>query len=148
MEQLTIDKIDKQTIIKGLNEDLANEYQAVIMYTTYAATVSGINRAELKNFFESEIPEELRHAKFLSNKISALGGKPATAPGVVFYTEDPKAMLENVLKAESDTVARYVERRNQAEEYGDYGLVNDLEDIISDETGHKEETAKLLRGLK
>lgn len=147
MEQATMEKVDKQTIIKGLNEDLAHEYQAVIMYTTYAAAVSGINRAELKNFFETEIPEELQHAKFLSNKISALGGTPTTAPSDVPYTDDPKNMLEYVHKAEADTILRYVKHRNQAEGFGDYGLVNDLEDIISDETNHKEETEKLLRSL-
>jgi hypothetical protein len=29
---------------------------------------------------------------------------------------------------------------------GDFALVNDLEEIISDETKHKEQTAKMLRG--
>lgn len=147
MEQTTIEKVDKKTIISGLNEDLAHEYQAIIMYTTYAAAVSGINRAELKNFFETEIPEELQHAKYLSNKISALGGIPTTNPGNVPYTDNPKKMLENVHKAEADTVKRYVKRRNDAESFGDYGLVNDIEEIISDETNHKEETEKLLRSL-
>lgn len=138
--------MDKETLIKGLNEDLSHEYEAVIMYTTYAALVSGRHRRELRAFFEAEIPDELQHAQFLSNKISALDGKPITKPADVSQTDDPKTMLENVLKAESETIERYVERRKQAEEYGDYGLVNDLEDIISDETNHKEETQKILRG--
>lgn len=38
-------------------------------------------------------------------------------------------------------------RRQQAEQLGDFGLVNDLEDIISDETKHKEAIEMILRGL-
>lgn len=137
--------MNKETLIKGLNNDLSHEYQAVIMYTTYAAIVSGVHRRELQSFFQAEIPDELRHAQFLADKISALDGTPITKPAEVEFTDSPQKMLENVLKAESETIKRYVERRNMAEEYGDYGLVNDLEDIISDETNHKEETEKLLR---
>jgi bacterioferritin len=138
--------MDKETLIRGLNLDLSHEYQAVIMYTTYGSRVSGIHRRELRAFFEAEIPDELQHAQFLADKIAALDGQPITKPQDVHQTDDPKKMLENVLKAESETITRYVERRKQAEEYGDYGLVNELEDIISDETNHKEETEKILRG--
>lgn len=134
-------------LIEGLNEDLAHEYQAIMMYTTYAAMASGIHRPLLKGFFESEIPEELRHAQFLAEKITALGGVPTTDPKPVEVTESPREMLQNVLEAESRTVERYVKRRNEAEEAGDYGLSVDLDEIISDETRHKEETEKLLRGI-
>jgi bacterioferritin len=51
------------------------------------------------------------------------------------------------MKAEAETIERYVKRRKQAEAYGDYGLAADLDTIISDETKHMEETEKLLRGL-
>lgn len=142
-----IKEITREQLIKGLNEDLAYEYQAVMMYTTYAAMASGIHRPLLKAFFEGEIPEELQHAQFLANKITALGGLPTTKPAPVKLAENNRAMLEEVLKAETETIARYVQRRNQAEAFGDYGLVNDLEEIISDETRHKEETEKLLRSM-
>nr|WP_243665089.1 ferritin-like domain-containing protein [Rhodothermus marinus] len=86
-----------------------------MMYTTYAAMASGIHRPLLKEFFESEIPEELEHAKFLANKITALGGLPSAKPAPVKLVEGNRAMLEAVLKAEEETIARYVQRRNQAE---------------------------------
>ena len=113
---------------------------------TYAATVSGIHRGELKEFFLAEIQDELRHAQFLADKIAALGGKPTTQPAPVPEAATPRAMLEAVLQAEKETIARYVERMKQAEAYGDYGLANDLQEIISEETRHKEETEKLLKG--
>lgn len=134
-----------KALIEGLNKDLAGEYQAVIMYTNYAACVSGVNRKGLKEFFAAEVPDELRHAQFLADKISALGGLPVTAPEAVTLPQANRAMLEEVLKAEKTTIARYVERRAQAEAFGDYALVAELEDILADETRHREETEKLLR---
>jgi bacterioferritin len=138
--------MEKEKLIQGLNEDLAHEYQAIILYTTYAAMVSGIHRQELKELFLAEIQDELRHAQLLSDKIAALGGKPTTVPAPVPEAEDARAMLEAILKAEAEAVARYVKRMKEAEAFGDYGLANDLHEIISEETRHKEETEKLLRG--
>jgi len=138
--------MEKEKLIQGLNEDLAHEYQAIIQYTTYAAMVSGIHRQELKELFLAEIQDELRHAQLLSDKIAALGGKPTTVPAPVPEAEDARAMLEAILKAEAETVARYVKRMKEAEAFGDYGLANDLQEIVSEETRHKEETEKLLRG--
>jgi bacterioferritin len=137
----------KQTLIDGLNDDLAHEYQAILMYNSYAALVSGLHRPMLKGFFEAEIPEELAHAQFLANKITALGGTPTTEPVPLDLEREATAMLRQVLAAETETITRYVERRKQAEAFGDYGLAAELDTIISDETRHKEETDKLLRDL-
>lgn len=138
---------DKQALIDGLNTDLAHEYQAILMYNSYAALVSGIHRPMLKGFFEAELPEELAHAQFLANKITALGGMPTTEPVPLELAREATAMLRQVLGAETETIRRYVERRKQAEAFEDYGLAAELDTIISDETRHKEETDKLLRDL-
>ena len=137
----------KEDLIRGLNEDLSHEYQAVIMYTTYASMVTGMHRPTLKTLFETEVAEELAHAQLLAEKITALGGKPTTQPADVVYHTTPREMLEEVLNAETETIKRYVRRREQAEAFSDFGLAVDLDDIIRDETGHKEETEKLLRGI-
>ena len=139
--------VSKQELIDGLNEDLGYEYQAVLMYTNYSAMASGIHRPLLKDFFAGEITEELQHAQFLADKVTALGGTPVTQPKDFELHEKAEQMLRQVLEAESSTIERYVKRRDQAEAYGDLGLAADLDDIISDETSHKEETEKLLRGL-
>lgn len=145
----TIDmaNVTKELLIDGLNTDLAHEYQAVLMYNSFAAMATGIHRPILKSFFEAEIPDELRHAQFLANKITALGGKPTTEPAELTLAESPRAMLQQVFEAEAETIERYGKRMKQAEEFGDLGLANDLHEIISDETEHKEETEKLLRSL-
>jgi bacterioferritin len=117
------------------------------MYTSYAAMASGIHRPILKTFFEDEIPEELAHAQFLADKITALGGTPTTEPAPLTLADDTDSMLRQVMAAESETIERYVKHRRAAESYGDFGLAAELDDIIRDETQHKEETEKLLRTL-
>lgn len=141
-------KVDRQALVDGLNEDLASEYQAVIMYNTYSAMATGIHRPILKQFFEAEIPEELRHAAYLADKIAALGGTPTTRAAEFKPAASLVQMLRQVLDAESSSIGRYVARRKQAEALEDYGLAVDLDTIISDETKHKEETEKLMRHLE
>jgi bacterioferritin len=140
------EKVDKATILEGLNEDLAHEYQAIIMYNTYAAAVTGIHRKELRDFFLTEVQDELKHAHFLADKITALGGRPITKATEVQFTKEAREMVENVARSEAETIERYVTRMKQAEAYGDYGLAAELHDMIADETRHKEEAEMILRG--
>jgi len=131
-------------LLRGLNEDLRGEFQAVIMYRLYASMVQGPYRQELRSFFASEIPEELAHAQILADKVSALGGTPVAEAGPVQVTKDAKQMLENALKAEIETIERYVERRKQAEDAGEHGLAVQIDDIIADETHHRDELKQIL----
>jgi len=134
----------RDELIQGLNEDLANEFNAVITYRLFASMCSGPWRNEVRQFFESEIPDELLHAQFLADKIVALGGTPTAEPAPVQLTADTREMFEIALEAERDTVTRYEERVKQAEELGMTGLKVRLEDIIVDETGHAEEIERIL----
>ncbi|MFC4403184.1 ferritin-like domain-containing protein [Gracilibacillus xinjiangensis] len=133
-----------QQLLDGLNVDLANEYAATIMYTYHASVVSGLYRSLLKPFFEDEINDEIGHALYLSDKIKTLGGTPTTTPAKVEQLTDVQEMLEATLKAETETIERYEKRKKQAEELGFTELVVKLDDMIADETHHKEETARLL----
>lgn len=137
--------MDKETLIRNLNEDLAGELGAIIQYITYAAQVTGPYRPQLAEFFLAEVPDEQMHAQYLANKIVALGGKPTTSPRPVLDAESNQEMLEAVLEAERRAVKDYSLRASQAEEYGDKGLVVQLDDIVRDETGHSEETERILR---
>ncbi|SFS77302.1 ferritin-like domain-containing protein [Marininema halotolerans] len=137
------DKI--KTLIEGLNEDLSYEYAAVITYTYNASTISGLSRPILKDFFEAEAQDELKHARYLSEKIAALGGKPLVKPAEVKQAEDVRTMLENAIAEEGATIERYVKRIDQAEAAGQYGLKVELEDMLADESNHKEEMQRLLQ---
>ncbi len=134
----------RQELIDGLNEDLRGEFQAVIMYRLYASMVQGPYRQELRAFFASEIPEELAHAQILADKISSLGGTPVAEPAPVPVVFEAKEMLQKALEAEVETLARYVKRRSQAEKAGEHGLVVQFDDIIADETNHRDELRQML----
>jgi bacterioferritin len=138
--------LDRQKLIDALNEDLAGEFQAIIMYVTYSAKLTGPFRNELRNFFQSEIADEQGHAQFLSDKIATLGGEPTTQPRPVPKANTPREMLERIREAEERAIADYTERAEQAEAFGDIGLKVELENQISDETKHKEEVQRILAG--
>jgi bacterioferritin len=137
--------MDKQTLIDNLNQDLANELSAIIQYITYAAKATGPYRPQLAAFFLTEVTDEQGHAQFLANKIVALGGEPTTEAAPVPPAKDNREMLEAVLAAELQATKDYAQRALEAEEYGDKGLVVQLEDMVRDESGHSEETERILR---
>lgn len=137
--------MDKKKLIKNLNDDLAGEFSAIIQYITYAARVTGPYRPQLAQFFLSEVADEQMHAQFLANKIVALGGIPTTEPRPVPKARDNHQMVEEVLKAEKKAIADYSRRASEADEFGDKGLVVQLEDMVRDESNHAEETERILK---
>jgi bacterioferritin len=132
-------------LVDGLNEDLAGELGAIIQYLTYAAKATGPFRPQLSQFFLAEVADEQLHAQFLANKIVALGGEPTTIPRAVPLAGTNREMLEAVLAAERQATRDYIERAEQAERLGDKGLAVQLEDMVRDESGHAEETERILR---
>lgn len=143
MEKRT--KMDKETIIKKLNEDLASEFAAIIQYLTYAAKATGPYRPQLVDFFMAEVPDETAHAQYLANKIVALGGEPVTTPTKVAAASSNREMLEGILAAEKQARTNYTQRAEDAEAFGDKGLQVQLEDMVRDESTHYEETERMLR---
>jgi bacterioferritin len=136
----------EQALIAGLNQDLAGEFQAILMYIDFSAKLTGPYRRELRAFFQAEITDELGHAQFLADKIAALGGEPTTVPKLVPHADLPRDMLAHALAAEEQAIADYNRRIRQAEGYGDFGLKVELENQVADETRHKEELQRIIAG--
>jgi bacterioferritin len=137
--------VQRKDLIELLNEDLAGELGAVIQYTVYAAKATGPYRPQLTQFFLAEVLDEQLHAQFLANKIVALGGEPTTEARAVPSAGSNREMLEAVLDAERRAVEDYTQRARQADDFGDKGLAVQLEDMVRDESGHAEETERMLR---
>ena len=137
--------MEKQTLIDNLNQDLAGELSAIIQYITYAAKATGPYRPQLAQFFLAEVADEQLHAQYLANKIVALGGEPTTEPRPVPAANTNKEMLEAVLAAEQQARKDYTQRAQEADAFGDKGLAVQLEDMVRDESGHSEETERMLR---
>lgn len=137
--------MNKQSLIDHLNNDLSGELSAIIQYITYAAKATGPYRPQLAQFFLAEVADEQLHAQFLANKIVALGGEPSTQPRPVAAARTNREMLEAVLAAERQATRDYTQRAKEAEEFSDKGLAVQLEDMVRDESGHSEETERILR---
>jgi bacterioferritin len=137
--------MDRETLIRNLNEDLSGELGAIVQYLTYAAKATGPYRPQLSAFFLAEVADEQGHAQFLANKVVALGGEPTTTARPVPKANTNREMLEAVLEAERTAVRDYTQRAREADEVGDKGLAVQLEDMVRDESGHSEETERILR---
>ncbi|MGA9175160.1 MAG: ferritin-like domain-containing protein, partial [Thermoactinomyces sp.] len=109
-----------------------------------AAVVSGLARLTLRDFFAKEAQDEMGHAQYLAEKIATLGGEPVVEPKPFSRHRDVKGMLEATVQAEIDTIDRYTKRIEQADAVHDIELKTKLEDMIADETKHKEEMQRLL----
>ncbi len=138
---------NRQTLIEGLNQDLANELGASILYMYQTSVATGWYGEELRELLQPDITGELQHAIFLSEKIAALGGKPTTRPTQHTSPKDVKKMLEYDLKLEREAIENYRTRVAQAEEAGEPGLKLKLEELIVDETTHAEQLQRILRGM-
>jgi bacterioferritin len=139
--------MSKESLINGLNEDLAAELGTVIRYNYQAGKSFGLLGTELREMFEEEIKDELGHAKFLTDVIIDLGGEPVTTPKSFDKPEKLKDMLELDLKMEEDDVKNYLQHSKEAEDLGLIELKMKLEEIAADEAGHARELRRLLKGI-
>src|SRR5436190_20619784 len=87
-------------LMQGLNEDLAAEWGTIMRYTFQSAKAVGLRGAELREILVKEIPDELGHARYLTDVISDLGGDPTMQPREWDKTTELKPMLEMDLKME------------------------------------------------
>ena len=78
----------------------------------------------------------------------ALGGTPTTSVAPVPNAAGAKQMLENALRAEQDTIARYTRRIDQADRAGEVAIKVELEDLIVDETRHRDDIRRVLAGWR
>lgn len=137
----------KKALIDGLNEDLANELGASILYLYQTSVATGWDGEELREFLAPEITGEMTHAVFLAGKIAQLGGTPTTMPKQHKCPKTVKEMLKYDLKLELEAIENYRVRAIQAEEAGEYGLKIKLEELLVDETGHAEQIQRILKGM-
>ncbi len=138
---------DKKKLIEGLNQDLANELGAVILYLYQTSTADGWDGEELREFLTPEVNGEMQHAILLAEQIVALGGKPTTEPRQHKSPKTVKEMMKYDLKMEREAIANYTERVLQAEEAGEIALKVKLEELIVEETGHAHQIERILRGM-
>jgi len=127
----------KDEIIRGLNEDLAREYKAIIQYVVFSSTLKGAEYGDIAEQLKVHASEELAHALEVARQIDYLGGDPTVIVRDAEYSQDSKSMLEIDLKQEQETIKNYRERIRQAERSGEFALSEALRDIIAQEQDHE-----------
>jgi bacterioferritin len=127
----------KNEIIKGLNEDLAREYKAIIQYVVFSSTLKGAEYGDIAEQLKEHASQELAHALEVARQIDYLGGDPTVEVKNAEYSQDSKKMLEIDLLQEQETIKKYKERIKQAESSGEFALSEALRDIIRQEQDHE-----------
>jgi bacterioferritin len=127
----------KNEIIKGLNEDLAREYKAIIQYVVFSSTLKGAEYGDIAEQLKEHASQELAHALEVARQIDYLGGDPTVEVKDAEYSQDSKKMLEIDLRQEQETIKNYRERIRQAERSGEFALSEALRDIIRQEQDHE-----------
>jgi bacterioferritin len=128
---------NKDEIIRGLNEDLAREYKAIIQYVVFSSALKGAEYGDIAEQLKMHASQELAHALEVARQIDYLGGDPTVKAKEAEYSEDSKGMLEIDLRAEQETIKNYSERIRQAEQAGEFALSEKLRGIIAQEQDHE-----------
>jgi bacterioferritin len=131
-------------LIEHLNEDLAREYQAIIAYVVYSQVLKGAEYMTIAKELEVHAGEELQHALTLSKHIDYLGGMPTVTPKPVKQSDKPKEMLRADLDNEVATIRAYRERLKECDALEEYGIGEDIREILRQEQEHLTDLATAL----
>ena len=101
--------IDKEAVIKVLNNILEAELAGVVCYTHYALMVFGYNRIPIVSWMRAQAGESLVHANEAGEMITHLGGHPSLGIGPLLETQrhDIGDILRESLKHETSALAEY-----------------------------------------
>jgi bacterioferritin len=134
----------REQLIKRLNEDLAREYQAIIAYVVYSQVLKGAEYMNIAKELEVHAGEELQHALTIARHIDYLGGMPTATSLPVKLSEDAETMLRADLQNENDTIRAYRERVRDCEALSEFGIAEDIREILRQEQEHQVDLATAL----
>jgi bacterioferritin len=135
---------ERRQLIDRLNEDLAREYQAVIAYVVYSQRLKGAPYMAIAGELEKHASQELAHALTIAKHIDYLGGAPTVTARDVKQSDDAKTMLRADLDNENETIREYRKRVAQCEALGEYGIAEDIREILRQEQEHQMDLADAL----
>ena len=136
--------ITREVLLKGLQEDLSREYQAIIAYTVYSQALKGAEYMAIAKELQAHAGEELQHAITIAKLIDYLGGMPNATALPVKLTDDAREMLRADLQNENDTVRAYRERVRQCDALGEFAMSEQIREILIQEQEHQIDLATAL----
>jgi bacterioferritin len=105
----------REQLIELLNQDLAREYQAIIVYVVYSQVLKGPQYMTIAGELEQHARQELQHAMTIAKQIDYLGGMPTVTAKPVQTSAKAEEMLRFDLDNENETIRNYRERVRQCE---------------------------------
>jgi bacterioferritin len=136
--------VTRDDLLKGLQEDLSREYQAIIAYVVYSQALKGAQYMSIAKELEAHAGEELQHALTVAKQIDYLGGMPNASALPVKLSEDAETMLRADLQNENDTVRAYRERVRQCDALGEFAMSEQIREILIQEQEHQIDLATAL----
>ena len=134
----------REALIKGLQEDLSREYQAIIAYVVYSQALKGAEYQSIAKELEVHAGEELAHAITIAKQIDYLGGMPNATAKPVKLTDKSEEMLRADLDNENNTIRAYRERVKQADALGEFAISEEIREILRQEQEHQIDLATAL----
>ena len=136
--------VTRKQLIEKLNEDLSREYQAIIAYVVYSQVLKGAEYMNIAEELKLHAAQELAHALAIAKHIDYLGGTPTVTPLPVKQSDQPRDLLRADLQNENNTIRAYRERVRQCEALGEYGIAEDIREILRQEQEHQLDLATAL----
>ena len=137
-------EFSRKDLIAALNDDLSREYQAIIAYVVYSQSIKGAQYMNIAEELKKHAAEELSHALIIAKNIDYLGGTITATPKTVKVSDKATDMLRFDLDNENDTVRNYRERVRQCESLGEYGIAEDIREVLRQEQEHQSDLANAL----
>jgi bacterioferritin len=128
--------VTRDQLIKGLQEDLSREYQAILAYVVYSQALKGAEYMAIAKELELHASEELAHALTIAKQLDYLGAMPNGTAKPVKLTDSAKGMLRADLENESETIRNYRERLQQCDALGEYAMAEEIREILRQEQEH------------
>lgn len=152
-----ISKVDREELLKNLQIAYAEEWLAYYQYWIGAQVAVGPMRTSIVGEFMEHAEEELKHAKWLSDRIIQLGGTPLLNPkdlestAQCRYETPDKPYVTNLLQqnlvAERCAVARYQKICDLT--FGkDYDTFRVSAKILKEELEHEQEMGDFIDDIK
>jgi bacterioferritin len=136
--------VTREDLLRGLQEDLSREYQAIIAYVIYSQALKGAQYMSIAKELEVHAGEELQHALTIAKQIDYLGGMPNATALPVKLSEDAETMLRADLQNENNTVRAYRERVRQCDALGEFAMSEQIREILIQEQEHQIDLATAL----
>lgn len=136
--------MDKEKILKFLNDALAQEHACQIRYRTHAAVISGPYAEAVEGRLKEIAEDEKEHADTLRDRITALGGTPTmeVARDDLIPAKGLKEILDVNISEEKKAIAMYRSILKLVD-HEEVILYEAIEHVIEDEQEHLEELDRL-----